>query len=601
MDKINDFRILELTVSGFKCFQEPGTFHFDYGVNFVLGDNGMGKSSIAEAIAFAFMGTGFFGEKTLDRLHNGEAKEVFVSVKLADESGEVHELTKTRKNNATGITYDGYTIRQTDLYNLFGGKDLFLSMLNPLYFIETLGTDGRNLLEKFLPVVSHEAVLNELPEEVRESLKDENILSPETYLKNRRAEIRELEEDVIYMQGQADLLESNAKKTGTELETAKAELAVKNTRLHELERFLPTEEQKADLRAEMAQLKQDSANCAERKWKLADDISKAKLNLQKIKNIKYDLSKDAEISKMKEELEAEYVRYDKAAKMSRQIHAGQKCALCRHEMTDKEALAAKEELKRLIDQCISKGKALKADLKRMERTKTAELQALQKTMAAGGSNLEKIIAEMEAEYQSITENGIGEYLRCLETKLEYGSLSQEQAAELDSLRQRCRELENEIQRLTETLEQPDVKAQIQDTQEKIEAKKRLVDDALCYMGKKNELLFRPVQMNKVQIVLSEAQKTTGEIKDVFKFTYDGKDYTKLSLSEKIRAGLEVAELLKRLSGRRYPTFLDNGESISVIDNVRPAGQLFIAKVMKGQPLAVLHKKQNASDSGRKAA
>ena len=76
MDKINDFRILELTVSGFKCFQEPRTFHFDYGVNFVLGDNGMGKSSIAEAIAFAFMGTGFFGEKTLDRLHNGEAKEV---------------------------------------------------------------------------------------------------------------------------------------------------------------------------------------------------------------------------------------------------------------------------------------------------------------------------------------------------------------------------------------------------------------------------------------------------------------------------------------------------------------------------------------------
>ena len=601
MDKINDFRILELNVSGFKCFQEPRTFHFDYGVNFVLGDNGMGKSSIAEAIAFAFMGTGFFGEKTLDRLHNGEAKEVFVSVRLADESGEVHELTKTRKNNAIGITYDGYTIRQTDLYNLFGGKDLFLSMLNPLYFIETLGTEGRNLLEKFLPVVSHEAVLHELTEEVRESLKDENILSPETYLKNRRAEIRELEEDVIYMQGQADLLESNAKKAGTELETAKAELAVKNTRLHELERFLPTEEQKADLRAEMAQLKQDSANCAERKWKLADDISKAKLNLQKIKNIKYDLSDDAEISKMKEELEAEYARYDKAAKMSRQIHAGQKCALCRHEMTDKEALAAKEELKRLIDQCISKGKALKADLKRMERTKTAELQALQKTMAAGGANLEKIIAEMEAEYQSTTENGIGEYLRRLETKLEYGSLSQEQAAELDTLRQRCGELESEIQRLTRTLEQPDVKAQIQDTQEKIETKKRLVDDALCYMGKKNELLFRPIQMNKVQIVLSEVQKTTGERKDVFKFTYDGKDYTKLSLSEKIRAGLEVAELLKRLSGRRYPTFLDNGESISVIDNVRPAGQLIIAKVVKGQPLAVLYKKQNASDNERKAA
>ena len=171
MEKINDFRILELTVSGFKGFPEPGTFQFDYGINFVLGDNGLGKTSIAEAIAFAFMGTGFFGEKTLDRLQNG--KEAFVSVRLTDEAGEVHELARVRKNNATGITYDGCNVRQADLYSLFGGKELFLSMFNPLYFIETLGAGGRNLLEKHLPAVSHEDVLAALPEEVREALQDE--------------------------------------------------------------------------------------------------------------------------------------------------------------------------------------------------------------------------------------------------------------------------------------------------------------------------------------------------------------------------------------------------------------------------------------------
>ena len=73
MEKINDFRILELIISGFKGFSEPQTFQFDYGINFILGDNGLGKTTIAEAIAFAFMGTGFFGEKTLDRLQNGDA------------------------------------------------------------------------------------------------------------------------------------------------------------------------------------------------------------------------------------------------------------------------------------------------------------------------------------------------------------------------------------------------------------------------------------------------------------------------------------------------------------------------------------------------
>ena len=184
MEKINDFRILELMVSGLKGFPEPRTFHFDYGVNFILGDNGTGKTSIAEAIAFAFMGAGFFGEKTLDRLQNG--KDAFVSVGLTDEAGEVHELARIRKNNITSIIYDGYNVRQADLYNLFGGKELFLSMFNPLYFIETLGADGKNLLEKLLPAISHEEVLAALPEDARAAMQDENILSPETYLKNRR-------------------------------------------------------------------------------------------------------------------------------------------------------------------------------------------------------------------------------------------------------------------------------------------------------------------------------------------------------------------------------------------------------------------------------
>jgi len=73
---------------------------------------------------------------------------------------------------------------------------------------------------------------------------------------------------------------------------------------------------------------------------------------------------------------------------------------------------------------------------------------------------------------------------------------------------------------------------------------------------------------------------------VFKFSYDGKPYKFLSLSEKIKAGLEVSELIKKLTGRNYPVFIDNGESIPVIDNVRPTGQIFIAQVVKGAPLEI---------------
>ena len=546
MEKMSDFRILELTVSGFKGFLEPKTFQFDYGINFVLGDNGLGKTSIAEAVAFAFMGTGLFGEKTLDRLQNGDAKEIFVSIRFVDGNGEVHELTKTRKNNNNGITYDGYNVRQTDLYNLFGDKDLFLSMFNPLYFVETLGTDGKNLLEKLLPVVSHEEVLAALPEEAREALKDENIFSPETYIQNRRAEVKELEETLIYMQGQSDLLEGGAKKARAELAAAAAEL----------------EEKKA--------LIQEDAQEGSQPETLAD----AKLELQKVQDKAFVFDGDTEICRLEAVLEPLYAKHKAIFKYLHEICTGQKCALCGHEMEDADVVAAREELKRNFEECISEGKAAKAELKRLTQEKEAKLRAFQEAQAAETARLEKSIAVLETQCQT------------------------------DTLRQECGELETKIRMLSETLKQPDIKGEMKAIQQKIDAKKQLISYAVSYLGKKNELLFAPLKMNRVSISLSEVIKTTGEVKDTFKFSYNGKGYAKLSLSEKLRAGLEIAELVKRLSGRRYPTFLDNGESVSVVDNVRLTGQTLFSKVQKDRPLTIVNrcsrKKADSADVGKAA-
>lgn len=90
----------------------------------------------------------------------------------------------------------------------------------------------------------------------------------------------------------------------------------------------------------------------------------------------------------------------------------------------------------------------------------------------------------------------------------------------------------------------------------------------------------------VEIALHEVVKSTGEVKDVFKFTYGGRYYNRLSLSEKIRAGLEVSELVKRLTGRNYPVFIDNMESVDELTNVRPTGQIIMAKCVRGAALTV---------------
>lgn len=60
----------------------------------------------------------------------------------------------------------------------------------------------------------------------------------------------------------------------------------------------------------------------------------------------------------------------------------------------------------------------------------------------------------------------------------------------------------------------------------------------------------------------------------------------LSLSEKIRAGMEVSELMKRLTGRNYPQFVDNMESVDDLANVRPTGQVIMAKCVSKAELSV---------------
>lgn len=112
-------------LSGFKSYEEPTELVFG-NPTVITGGNGRGKSSIADAIAFAVTGCPFFGERGIDRLHNENNPDVAIRMCLVDETGTLHELNRTRRKNRMTITYDGYEIRQLDLADLFGERDVFL-------------------------------------------------------------------------------------------------------------------------------------------------------------------------------------------------------------------------------------------------------------------------------------------------------------------------------------------------------------------------------------------------------------------------------------------------------------------------------------------
>ena len=85
---------------------------------------------------------------------------------------------------------------------------------------------------------------------------------------------------------------------------------------------------------------------------------------------------------------------------------------------------------------------------------------------------------------------------------------------------------------------------------------------------------------------SLANTATGEVVDVFRFTYKQRDYRTLSLSEKILAGIEVAAMMRRITGIDCPICIDNTESIGTFNAVPMPSQTLLLRFTKGRPLTV---------------
>lgn len=597
MKKIEQFQITSLMLSGFKSYEEPTELVFG-NPTVITGGNGRGKSSIADAIAFAVTGCPFFGERGIDRLHNENNPDVAIRMCFVDETGTLHELNRTRRKNRMTITYDGYEIRQLDLADLFGERDVFLSIFNPLYFIEELGEDGKKLLERYLPTIPHETVLSQLSEPVREHLKNETILSPEGSLKRCREEIRGLEERITYLRGQKDLAASQ----GESHEQAEQELTLQADTLREeiaeLEQRQFSGMDVSDMQERLVEL---SGRYEEAARDERTDTSKLREQLQLLREKIARREGEQYQSKFTEALaEASArvkdlgVRYQRESAAYKAFHAGMECPACHRSVTEQSLPEVQAALKKVLSELYAAGSEQRAQLIELQEMdkKAADTFAQFKEDDLGKWAAEA--AEMEQRCASLAEQASAETerlraeIQTLTADLEYGNLSQSEYDHLGTCREELRQSEAKIAALqTMTAAQlPDFDREIAQANASIAEIKRKMANVIAYISKRAELTFSQLKMNRVEISLYDMVKSTGEVKDTFKFRYGGRRYDRLSLSEKIRAGMEVSELMKRLTGRNYPVFVDNMESVDDLANVRPTGQIIMAKCVSGAALQV---------------
>ena len=597
MKKIEQFQITSLMLSGFKSYEEPTELVFG-NPTVITGGNGRGKSSIADAIAFAVTGCPFFGERGIDRLHNENNPDVAIRMCFVDETGTLHELNRTRRKNRMTITYDGYEIRQLDLADLFGERDVFLSIFNPLYFIEELGEDGKKLLERYLPTIPHETVLSQLSEPVREHLKNETILSPEGSLKRCREEIRGLEERITYLRGQKDLAASQ----GESHEQAEQELTLQADTLREeiaeLEQRQFSGMDVSDMQERLVELsgRYEEAARDERTdtSKLREQLQTLREKIARREGEQYQSKFTEALAEASARVKDMGVRYQRESAAYKAFHAGMECPACHRSVTEQSLPEVQAALKKVLSELYAAGSEQRAQLIELQEMdkKAADTFAQFKEDDLGKWAAEA--AEMEQRCASLAEQASAETerlraeIQTLTADLEYGNLSQSEYDHLGTCREELRQSEAKIAALqTMTAAQlPDFDREIAQANASIAEIKRKMANVIAYISKRAELTFSQLKMNRVEISLYDVVKSTGEVKDTFKFQYSGRRYDRLSLSEKIRAGMEVSELMKRLTGQNYPVFVDNMESVDDLANVRPTGQIIMAKCVSGAALQV---------------
>lgn len=596
MKKIDQFQITGMTISGFKSYQDPTELTFG-NPTIITGGNGRGKTSIADAVAFAITGTPFFGERGIDKLHNEVNPDVFISLRFTDETGS-HELTRSRKKNRMVITYDGYEIRQLDLTDMFGERDVFLAIFNPLYFIEELGDEGKHLLEMYLPMIPHETVLAQMSEPAQESLRDKEILSPGTYLTNKRAEIRELENHIIYLNGQKDLAASQghdrkqaAQELTQNLESMMSELAALEEKQFAGMDVSALQEQLVDLSARYGESNQDEqAEATQRRASL--QALREKIAQRRAEQYVSPYTKAmAEAGAAVKELGGRYSRERKAYEA---LVPGTVCPTCHRKITAESLPEVQGELKKAVGAILAAGREKQEELKQLQELDQKSASTFEQFKA---DDIQSWSAELEKleEQERQSEQDMGNRAQDLRAKIQelnadltYGCLTQEEYDRMVECREEVKKAETELSALQSMAETSpsDFNQQIARDEQEITELKKHIADVILYVSKRAELTFSQLKMNRVEISLYDVVKSTGEFKDAFRFTYGGRRYDRLSLSEKVRAGMEVSELIKRLTGRNYPVFVDNMESIDDLTNVRPTGQVIMAKCVRGAELQV---------------
>lgn len=519
-------------VKNYKGLEDGFKVEFDE-ITYIVGDNAKNKTTIGSLPLWILTGYNIYGSNkeqvANDSIITGQ--NTIASMTIIDNQGSEHVITRC-KGKDNFVMLDGIRTTQEILTRFYKDVHAFICSYYPNYFRSMDLAKQRELLLRILPAVSSEDAFKLLEKEEQEIL-EHPIADIKGFCKSKRAEIKEITSELDKLAGSKNMLINIAIQKEDNLKKFE-----KQSELDNLEK-------------EYEKLIENTDNIVTLE-EIEKDINR--LDSKISNNIKIELQ---ELQKrQKKELE----NLDNVTSVT------STCPTCKQEIKNENLIKAlKITYKKNINTIAEKIESLKKETQELIDRKKKQIEKYRVLKTPQMQEKAKMRDEIKTKIDILQKEKSEIDLFNKEVELKHN--------EIVNAKKKIEEFDNLSKEMTETIDR-------YNSQLKIATRLNLLI-IQEQMKKVNRYL------KNVTIEFSSVNEETGEIMDVYEVKYKGRKYEKLSKSYKLRADIEIATLINKVTGINTPMFIDDVESITEIDTTNNI-QTIMAIVIKFNDLEVLY-------------
>lgn len=528
-------RINYIKTKGFRKFENEFETEL-YDITTITGANTKGKTNILYAIIWAFLGTNLTGDDKV-WLGNKNSEDCYVEIKFTDNNGEEHILVryKNKYNNKKNfIMLDDRKTEPEKLQAFYADKKLFLSVLNPNYFISKKPAEQKEMLDKYLPQIDIESVYNKLEDSEKAYLEGipTNIIE---YLQELNTNKKMYEDKIKNCYGKIDYAEQIADE------------------ILEKKQAFEKDEELALARQELSFLTTDIID-KDKQQQIVDNLN-------------------TQITHVQEHIEelTTKMTIGKRTYLSIKNQEVAHCPTCAQVIKEESKQKTIENMKKDLEIAFESRNKLETELSDYKSKLIIEKCKLHASDGAKNEDKEKEIATVQTQIENLEREKLDIEKHNNSVTLKQSNKNQAKQ-DILTLKKQIADYEKEIENIKET---------------KSVAQKLWIN----YIEEKMKVATK--YLKNVKIKYYSVLKDTGELKEDFIITYNDNELKNLSRSEMIATSLELSNMLNKISKINVPLFVDDSESCADYNFTEQYAidtQLLIARVEKGQELKI----QNSS-------